>query len=341
MFELRVFHRRSISISDLMLRYYESLFRYLQGHQHDHWVAQLRQQIPDSLNTKRYGDLSKWRQALNSLPNIKPSYVELVETIDIGRAKDLDPQQHQVIQSALQALIPWRKGPFTIFDIHINSEWRSDWKWKRILPHIQDLYSRRVLDVGCGNGYHPLRMLGAGAECVIGVDPSPRFIVQFLMIKQFLDDRSVHVLPLTLEQLPASLAYFDTTFSMGVLYHRRSPLEHLQALKKTLKPGGQLVLETLVIDGKFGEVLIPEDRYSMMRNIWCIPSAPTLIGWLKECGFNDPQLVDLNQTSTEEQRSTEWMPFHSLADFLDPENHQLTREGHPAPLRGLFVANAP
>ena len=243
-----------------------------------------------------------------------------------------------------EALIPWRKGPFSVFGIDIDTEWRSDWKWQRILPHISPLTNKQVLDIGCGNGYHCLRMAGEGAARVIGIDPSPRFIVQFLMLKQYIEAKHnafpVDVLPIGIESLPDNLGFFDTTFSMGVLYHRRSPMDHLRELKATLKPGGELVLETLIIDGELGECLVPEDRYAMMRNVWFIPSAPTLVSWLKKCGFKEARLVDTSRTSTDEQRSTEWMRFQSLPDFLDPENPERTVEGHPAPLRGTFIAKA-
>src|SRR5690606_32557236 len=143
----------------------------------------------------------------------------------------------------LQKLIPWRKGPFDVFGVHIDTEWRSDWKWQRVVPHISALQGRHVLDVGCGNGYHCLRMAGEGAAQVVGIDPSPRFVVQFYMLKKYLGSLAADVLPIGIETLPAKLEAFDTTFSMGVLYHRRSPMDHLRELKDTLRPGGELVLE--------------------------------------------------------------------------------------------------
>jgi tRNA (mo5U34)-methyltransferase len=227
-----------------------------------------------------------------------------------------------------------------LFDIQIETEWRSDWKWDRIIEHIKPLANRRILDVGCGNGYHCLRMLGASAGRVIGIDPSPRFVIQFLMLKHFLGDIPVDVLPIGIEALPDKLHFFDTTFSMGVFYHRRSPMDHLRELKATLNPGGQLVLETLIIEGELGECLVPEGRYAMMRNVWFLPSAATLLSWLKKAGFSNPQLIDKSMTTVKEQRSTEWMPFQSLSDFLDPNDHSKTIEGYSAPLRATFIADA-
>ncbi len=305
------------------------------------WLDHLPAQIERGLSHERFGDLQSWLEALEQLPQIKTDQLDLKTQVELGSEAEISVSQKVEVESALRKLIPWRKGPYRIHGTHIDTEWRSDWKWDRVLPHIAPLKDRTILDVGCGNGYHCWRMYGEGATRVIGIDPSPRFVVQFHMVKQYIPSATVDLLPVGIEELPANLQAFDTTFSMGVLYHRRSPIDHLRELKASLKPGGQLVLETLVIDGKLGEVLVPEERYAKMNNVWFLPSCDTLISWMTKCGFKNPRVVDLNQTSTAEQRSTEWMKFHSLPDFLDPDNSNLTAEGHPAPLRAVIVAEAP
>ena len=209
-----------------------------------------------------------------------------------------------------------------------------------MLPHISPLTERTVLDVGCGSGYHMWRMLGAGARLVVGIDPMQLFLCQFEAVRKLLgDDRRAHLLPLGIEQLP-ELKAFDTVFSMGVLYHRRSPLDHLFQLKNQLVSGGELVLETLVIEGDEHDVLVPGERYAQMRNVWFIPSAAALQCWLEKCGFVDVRIVDFSRTSTEEQRRTDWMTTESLADFLDPHDSGKTLEGYPAPLRAVLVARS-
>jgi tRNA (mo5U34)-methyltransferase len=100
------------------------------------------------------------------------------------------------------------------------------------------------------------------------------------------------------------------------------------------------VLETLVIEGAEGEVLVPEGRYAAMGNVWFLPTCATLASWLKKVGFKQVQCVDVSITSTGEQRSTEWMTFHSLEQFLDPNDCSKTIEGYPAPRRAIFTANA-
>ncbi|MDQ2075565.1 tRNA 5-methoxyuridine(34)/uridine 5-oxyacetic acid(34) synthase CmoB [Marinimicrobium sp. ABcell2] len=322
-----------------MIQYYQDLLDALPHTDLADWAAQLPKQLAAGLSEQRYGDLPKWRQSLAQLPDLQPSVVELDGSVTVGRPDDCDDATRAALRTALEGLIPWRKGPYWLYGIHLDTEWRSDWKWDRVKPHLAPLKDRLVLDVGCGNGYHCWRTLGEGARRVIGIDPSPRFVVQFQAIKQLAGRHyPIDVLPVGIEALPADMQAFDTVFSMGVLYHRRSPMDHLRELKEALRPGGQLVLETLVIEGKLGEVLVPEGRYGKMNNVWFLPSCPSLLSWMNKLGFKNARLVDSSTTRPDEQRATDWMRFQSLSDFLDPEDSSRTVEGHPAPVRAVFVA---
>lgn len=310
-----------------------------------HWSHYLESALPTLLHRDRHGDLARWYDALAALPPQSDETVLKIEldrsSVRIAGSETFTSSQQRHLQQALMQLHPWRKGPFDIFGIHIDTEWRSDWKWDRLKNAIKPLAGRKVLDVGCGNGYHCWRMRGDGAELVVGIDPTILFVMQFHALQHFIRDAHVGVLPLGIEQLPQKLRAFDTVFSMGVLYHRRSPLDHLLELREALRPGGELVLETLVIDGPAGSLLLPEDRYARMNNIWFLPTTATLNQWLKKIGFKNPQLVNVTSTTTEEQRATSWMTFQSLAHCLDPDDATHTIEGYPAPKRAIFVAEAP
>lgn len=321
---------------------YSALFRETVPSSLQPWFADLPAQLAEALDPSRHGDLTRWGELLNRLPAISPSRVDLNrDAVTIGGEGDCDHAVSDRIEAVLRELHPWRKGPFSIHGVSIDTEWRSDLKWNRLADHIQPLAGRLVLDVGCGNGYHCWRMLGAGARLVLGIDPTLVSVMQFHAVKHFAGPRPVYLLPLGIEDVPTGLRAFDTVFSMGVLHHRRSPLDHLLELRGLLRPGGELVLETLVIGGREGEVLLPEDRYARMRNVWFLPSPPTLLGWLKRCGFRNPRLIDVSLTTGEEQRRTGWMQFQSLADFLDPTDSSRTCEGLPAPRRGMFLAESP
>lgn len=304
------------------------------------WLEVLPAQISEWQRENLHGHFRDWYKSLEYLPLLEPQKLDLLHSVTADR-DDISDRHRQGIEKLLRNLMPWRKGPYFLYGTHINTEWRSDWKWERVLPHISPLAGRTVLDVGCGSGYHMWRMIGAGAHLVVGIDPMQLFLVQFEAVRKLLnDDRRAHMLPLGIEQLPV-LQAFDNVFSMGVLYHRRSPLDHLLQLKNQLVSGGELVLETLVIEGDVNQVLVPGERYAQMRNVFFIPSAEALKSWLEKSGFVDVRIVDFALTTTEEQRRTDWMTSESLAEFLDPDDPSKTVEGYPAPLRAVLVATKP
>lgn len=292
--------------------------------------------VNTSFDTSLDGNLKKWLAAFEYLPQVQASEVDLTCPLPIiGQAGDLSDLKK--FETLLKEFIPWRKGPFQVFGMHVDTEWRSDLKWDRLKDHISDLTDRRVLDIGCGNGYHCLRMIGDGARMVIGIDPKMLSVMQFKVLKKYFGDLPVDLFPLGVEDLPDDSEAFDTVFSMGVIYHRKDPLEHLQRIKSFLKPGGEIVLETLVIDGDQNNFLVPEERYAQMRNVWQIPSVLCAEKWLQKSGFCDIRTVDVTTTTTEEQRATDWMLFHSLPQFLDPNDSSKTLEGYPAPKRAILL----
>ncbi|MBZ9557456.1 MULTISPECIES: tRNA 5-methoxyuridine(34)/uridine 5-oxyacetic acid(34) synthase CmoB [Modicisalibacter] len=307
----------------------------------DTWLARLPEQLARGLDRKRHGDLPGWEKAVAKLPQLPAARDVALERDTVSVDVTLSEADRRRSHNLLKALMPWRKGPYRLAGIAIDTEWRSDWKWQRVAPHLSPLAGRRILDVGGGNGYHAWRMAGAGAAFVLVIDPSPRFYYQFQAVRHFVGDADggrTHFLPVGIEDVPPGLAAFDTVFSMGVLYHRASPFDHLWQLRDALRPGGELVLETLVVEGDETTVLVPGERYARMPNVYFLPSSRALAGWLSRCGFEDVRVVDEAPTTLDEQRATEWMTFQSLSDFLDPVDRSRTVEGYPAPRRAVLVA---
>ncbi len=287
----------------------------------------------------KHGDLGRWKSGFHALPETQTATLKFSEDTVSVCAENMSDQL-EGIETALKKMHPWRKGPFDMFGVHIDTEWRSDWKWQRVQKHIAPLNRRTVLDVGCGSGYHMWRMLGEGADLVMGIDPTPLFSMHFATMKRYSPESNAFLLPVGIDDIPQGTGAFDSVFSMGILYHRKSPLDHLSQLKGLLRKGGELVLETLVIEGDEQACLIPKGRYAKMRNVWFIPSVKMLELWLSRCGFKNIRCVDIDTTSTDEQRSTDWMQFESLSDFLDPNDRCKTIEGYPSPMRAVILAEA-
>ena len=294
---------------------------------------------------RRHGLTDHWLEILNKLPDYCGDAV--IESdlnhaiVKLGASVKLSDNETATVKKLLLELQPWRKGPFELLGVKIDAEWRSDFKWKRLQGKIDNLQGRKILDVGCGNGYYMLRMKGAGASLVLGIDPSQLFVAQFLAIKRYYQGDDLMVLPLKMAEFPLDdlATGFDTVFSMGILYHRKNPHSHIQELYRSLRKGGQLVLETLVIDGDEIAELIPAATYSKMPNVHCIPTIAKLLEWLKQNDFYHVNVIDITHTTACEQRKTQWMKFESLCDFLQPNDTSKTIEGYPAPLRAMLTAH--
>ncbi|HEX5055733.1 MAG TPA: tRNA 5-methoxyuridine(34)/uridine 5-oxyacetic acid(34) synthase CmoB [Gammaproteobacteria bacterium] len=321
------------------MRFYAGLEKIRGNAEFERWRDSLPRQLAQALRPEAHGRIGEWFALLERLPRLTTAQTVYERAIRVRADKALSSAALEELRQLLLGFKPWRKGPFDIHGVCIDSEWRSDLKWDRLCQHIAPLRDRLVLDVGCGNGYHLWRMHGVGARAAIGLDPTLAYVVQYCAVRHFIPEPAVYVLPLALEDLAEDLRCFDTVFSMGVLYHCRDPLQHLRRLKRCLRPGGELVLETLVVEGADGTVLEPEERYARMKNVHFIPSCAALEQWLREEGFVNIRLLDVTATTAEEQRATPWSTEVSLRDFLDPNDSSKTIEGYPAPARAIMLAN--
>jgi tRNA (mo5U34)-methyltransferase len=321
-------------------RFYAGLDRIHGNAQFERWRDGLPQMLAQAFHPEAHGRIHEWSELLGRLPPLTATEVLYDAAVRVQVQPPPTASELEVLRKLLLEFKPWRKGPFDIHGLYIDGEWRSDLKWERVRDHIAPLQGRLVLDAGCGNGYHLWRIHGAGARAAIGIDPALAYVMQYCAVRHFIPAPAVYVLPLALESVPGDLQAFDTVFSMGVLYHQRAPLEHLQRLKQCLRAGGELILESLMVEGTAGTVLAPEGRYARMKNVRFIPSCLTLESWLKRGGFDNIRLLNVTATTPEEQRATEWSADVSLRDFLDPEDPGKTVEGYPAPQRAIFLANA-
>ncbi len=321
---------------------FEKLYQCLIENGMSDWQQELARQLDDYFTNVKHGDYERWHKAIKQLPQIKTDYIHFDQAaVTIGKASEISDSQRDILIKSLKEMMPWRKGPFNLFGIDIDTEWRSNLKWDRVKPYIKPLTDKLVLDIGSGNGYYGWRMLEEDVKYIVGIDPTLLFYMQFQLMKHYRPQSTIDVLPFGIQALPEAGFKFDTVLSMGVIYHRKDPLQHLEQLKSCLCTGGELVLETLVLDTDKENILNPEGRYAKMNNVHAIPSLTSLTTWAQDAGFINVQIVDVSSTTTHEQRRTEWMQFESLSDFLDKEDNTKTIEGYPAPMRAVLIAEKP
>lgn len=252
-------------------------------------------------------------------------------TGDTIRANVSTTADYDALVRLCNNLISWRTGPYQIGSLSVDTEWRSHMKWSRISPLIPQLLGKRVADVGCSNGYFMFKLSTLRPDITIGFDPIERCWLQFALIQSILRTPHLAFVPMGILSLEAFKNFFDFILCMGVLYHQRDHALAVKRLFEATRPGGRVLLESLVVPTALPLIITPPDRYAKMRNVWTIPSASHLQTLFEQAGFKDVAVHSFGPLSTDEQRRTSLAPFESLADFLDPKDPTKTVEGHPAP----------
>ena len=291
--------------------------------------------MPQSLERIRL-ERAKWMQWKNIAPlrelvSHLPSIEAQCTYGDTVRVLAQTPVELVLIERAARMMMPWRKGPFDLFGLLIDTEWQSFMKYNLLRPHF-DLRDKRVVDIGCNNGYYLFRMQEDAPAKLVGFDPSALYKTQFDLINHFARTPIIYEL-LGVEHLPLYEEKFDTIFCLGVLYHRSDPVGMLKQLCKGLDGHGEVFLDTFMIDGEDEICLTPAGAYSKIPNIYFIPTVRALRNWCLRAGFEGFELLETAVTTPDEQRKTAWIEGQSLEDFLDPTDPTRTVEGYPAPKR--------
>ena len=280
-------------------------------------------------------NIAPYQEAIAALPEYSDVRVTLGDGVEVHIENLSGKEAEQIKESAL-LMKPWRKGPFVINDLFMDSEWQSQIKYNLLEPHF-DLKEKIVGDIGCNNGYYLFRMLSQNPKKLIGFDPSAIYYSQFQFLNHFIKSDIVYEL-LGVEHVEFYEHKFDILFCLGVLYHRSDPVAMLKSLFKGLNRGGELILDTFMIDGEEEICLTPKDRYSKIPNIYFVPTVNALKNWCHRAGFETVEVLEVMKTELNEQRKTEWIDTQSLEDFLDPDDPQKTVEGYPAPKRVYIKA---
>lgn len=290
------------------------------------------------INQPKKGFL-RYTTPIKDVLHLRASTVDCTgDVVRIGRRSDLNKDEYDAVLQLMQTFMPWRKGPFSIFEIDIDAEWQSQRKWDRLLPALPDIAGKVIADIGCNNGYYMFRMAAHNPALVLGFEPYVQHYFTFSTLNSFAGMDNLHIDLMGIEHLPLFPECFNIIFCLGILYHRPSPIQALRDLHTALLPGGCLILESQAIAGDEPMALFPEKTYAKVPGTWFVPTASCLHNWLARSGFTDISCFCSHPMSSAEQRQTKWMTFESYQDFIDKNNPERTIEGYPAPWRVFFKA---
>jgi len=278
--------------------------------------------------------VERFRLPYESVQHIRAGQCDFSgDVVKIGSPDELPGRDGEKVYKAMRDFMPWRKGPFEVFGIEIDAEWRSERKWSRVLPELPDLHGKIVADIGCNNGYYMFRMAHHEPRLVIGFEPYLQHYFTFKALNGFAGCENLFCELLGVEHIGLFKKSFDLIFLMGILYHRSSPVDLLRQIRTAMQPGGVLIVESQGIPGKEPWALFPEQRYAKVPGTYFVPTGSCLANWLSRAGFREVKIFFSHPMSSLEQRRTAWMVFESYEDFIDKADPSLTVEGYPAPVR--------
>jgi tRNA (mo5U34)-methyltransferase len=296
-------------------------------------ITSLHKTRQEWVNQNKKGFL-RYRSPYKHLQKFTACHIDCsTHCVTIGQPDEISPSEQKEIKDSLKSFMPWRKGPFSVFGIDIDAEWRSERKWQRIIPVLPDLKGKIIADIGCNNGYYMFRMAASEPQLVLGLEPSVQHYYSFKALNGMAGLTQLDIDLLGVEHLQYFESCFDVIFLLGIIYHRPSPVDTLRDIYTALQPGGTLILESQAIPGNEPIALFPEKTYAKVPGTYFVPTGSCLCNWMKKAGFEDIDFFHSHPMSSDEQRQTDWMQFESYTDFIDTNNPQKTVEGYPAPCR--------
>jgi tRNA (mo5U34)-methyltransferase len=214
-----------------------------------------------------------------------------------------------------------------------------------------DLTGKRVLDIGCSDGFFAFECERRGASEVIGVDNYSSVFVDspsgFSIAKSLLGSRVELIEDDFMTMDLHAIGKFDLVLFLGVLYHLRHPLLGLERIASVCR--NQTILETATQPPAAGwRKWFDRSPEHFMRfagpsgskdaTNWWFPTVPCVEEMLRSCGFCNVSCVDYRhgrafvhgfapaggmsitehaeqQQVTAERRSKEWVRTRRKTQF--------------------------
>lgn len=164
----------------------------------------------------------------------------------------------------------------------------------------EDLTGKRVLDIGCAEGFFSFEAERRGAREVIGIDSFPASIRRFQLVKAARQSNAEAFLMNVYDLDPDRLGTFDLVLFYGVFYHLKHPQLALERIRTVCR--GELRFQTYMLEepavrgtpwaryfphgmasGKSGEHFDP--------TIFWLFNSTCCLAMLDHVGFNDLEIL--------------------------------------------------
>ncbi|MDF2985284.1 MAG: methylase involved in ubiquinone/menaquinone biosynthesis [Eubacterium sp.] len=111
-------------------------------------------------------------------------------------------------------------------------------EWHELRKMLPDFRGKRVLDLGCGFGWHCRYAVENGAKSVIGVDISQKMLS---VAKSKTDTQNIQYICMPIEDIDFSADSFDVVVSSLTLHYIKSFEDILRKIHKCLSKGGDFI----------------------------------------------------------------------------------------------------
>jgi tRNA (mo5U34)-methyltransferase len=172
--------------------------------------------------------------------------------------------------------------------------------WESVSQVLPDLSGKRVLDVGCNDGFFLFACRQLGAKEVVGIEASEHFFNHAVLVNSLLDPGGISVHQMSAYDVGDEMGEFDVTLALGLIYHLKSPLLFLERVAPITS--STIIVETAVRNSI-------EDRESRERGVasapamefienpatqlhpeggpnWWVPNSECVRAMLRVCGFS-------------------------------------------------------
>jgi tRNA (mo5U34)-methyltransferase len=159
-------------------------------------------------------------------------------------------------------------------------------------PIPQDLRGKRVLDIGCWDGWFSFEMERRGAS-VVAVDSARQ--ETFFEAKRLLNSKVEYIVEDICYLTPRDVGYFDIVLFFGVLYHLKHPLLALERVCELTRDFA--CIESLVIDDPPQPDAIPLLEFYETTELagqfdnWCGPNTECMLAYIRTAGFVNSKLI--------------------------------------------------